>query len=507
MDNPLVMQIVLGLLVLMALVFGGLSIKTWRAWDVVGGFFVFLGAVSFLVLLSVSLKARRHWLKTLDQHQTENSRLLAEQERLLYGDLADVTQSEDSLRGVTAKLSRFLVDRGRVWRDCVPSPLGGDGTITVTVTGAAAGDPHPIPPNFILHVYRELPAADNVVLPAFYIGEFQVVSADETTVKLKPTLLSPSLLVGTRAQGAEFQNNFAATMIENATWALYEMLPPDGHRAFNDPDDLADLSVEGEPIFGEVQEAQIRQTFQQVLQNPFASIQPPSPQQLEALISQYLRDGKRAEASDPQDQVHLKVEFLKDHTEKVDTDVAQDILSETFFDSQGQAQVDFLRRGDDGTVTLKTGAVVVLPQEQANQLIRDGVCKLVEPIYVRQLTDFSKALHTQFDRWVDTQKKIAATNYNNQQMTAANQLTNQMIQTRQDERTKLESDLQYMTYERDQLAALREALEAQLAQLRDEIRGLLATNLALEQDLETTQQRISDQVDRAVEQAVSAAAP
>jgi predicted nuclease with TOPRIM domain len=502
MDNPLVMQIVLGLLVLLALVFGGLSFKNWRAWDVIGGFLVFASAVTFLVFLSVSLKARRHWLQKLDGYQKEHARLLDEQEKLLHGDLAAVTQTAESLRSISAKLSRFMVDRGRIWRDCVPAAPAGDGTITVA--GAEAGKPHQIPPNFILHAFREQPLQDGMIIPATYIGEFLVVASDDVSVQLRPTLLSPSLLASSRSNPNDFQINFGAVLIANATWSLYEMLPPDGHRVFVDMDVHPDLSIEGAPAFGQVKQEEVQAVFQFVMQHAFPTQQPPPQNAVLQALQQIVRDGLREEPTDPQDRIQVKVRFVKDHTEKVDTDVAQDILSDTFFDSQGQAQVDFLRRGDDGTVTLKPGAVVILRQDVANQLIRDGVCEAVERVYIRQLHDFSTAMHTLFDRWVDAQKETRGHLYNIAQMQTVNQQTSQMIQSRQDERTKLETDLQKVGFERDQMQALGTALETHLNNFRDEIRGLLAMNLALEEELETLQRRITEQVERAVDQAVAA---
>jgi hypothetical protein len=500
MDNPLVMQILLGVLVLLALVFGGLSAKTWRAWDVVGGFLVFLGAVIFLVLLATSLKARRHWMKTLDQYEKEYTQVTSEQEKLLYGDLTEAVQTEESLRSITAKLSRFMLDRGRIWRESVPAPPAGDGTITVSIAGATAEAPHQIPQNFVLYAFRDVPLADGRKVPAAYIGEFQVVAASPTNVQIRPTLLSPQLLAASST--SDFANRFVGNYIQNATWSLYELLPTDDHRTYTDPEVQPDLKVEGAPVFGAVNEGLLQEAFANVLQVATSVAQTfgtPVPNQaaIEQIVQRRLRDGRRAEPDDPPSETYLKVEFVQQHEEKVDSDVAQAVLNSNFFDSQGQAQVDFLRRGDDGTVTLQPGAVIVLPQEPANQLIRDGICKLVEPIFVRQLTDYTRGLQANFNRLVETQLKIRDSNYNMAQITAANQRISNLIQVRQDERNKVDADLKQVTYERDQVQMLVQKLQAALDKTKDEIRGLLSTNLSLEQDLSAIHQRIRDVVDQA----------
>lgn len=499
MDNPLVMQILLAVLILTALVVGGFSAKTWRAWDVVAGFLVFFSAAALLVLLSLSLKARRHWLKELDRYQKQYTAAVAEQTRLLYGDLTDVEQKDDSLKSLSAKLNRLLLDRGRVWREAVPAAPDAGGLITVTIAAAAAGSPHKIPQNFVLYVFREAASPTGVKIPITYVGEFQVAAVSETSVQLRAATLAPDLL--RLSSQPNFQEAFTNSFVANTTWSLYEMLPVDDHRVFADPDLQPNLKVVGEPVFGAANEQQVRETLQFAAQN---AAQAPRPELLEAMVARYLRDGRRAEPTDAPRDVQLKVEFVKDYTLQVDAEVPQAAMGPDFFDANGQAQVPFLRSGsENGAVTMRPGAVVVLPQEQATELINAGTCKLVEPIYVRPLRDYSFGLRSLYDRWVDTVNRVRLLQYNQKQLTDANGRINAVYLRRQDERSKLEADLAKVGYERTEITKLTQRLQQDLGQFEAAVNRLIRDNLALQQRLADAHRLITEQVERAVQEAVA----
>ena len=76
-----------------------------------------------------------------------------------------------------------------------------------------------------------------------------------------------------------------------------------------------------------------------------------------------------------------------------------------------------------------------------------------------------------------------------------------MLQEKQDERLKLEADVKKMTYEHQQMEGLKGQVEAQLAALKVNIRETLARCLSLEQQLENAQRYISENVERAVQEA------
>src|SRR5690606_19313084 len=128
-----------------------------------------------------------------------------------------------SIRSVRAEISRVLVDRGRVWRNCIPGNFDGQ-TVTVTTSpadpaGAAAPKPNNIAPKTVLYAFKEIPNAENILVPSVYVGEFQVTAATDTTVTLSPNLPLDS-------------EQLQQARTNDASWALYEIMPVDGHEFF-----------------------------------------------------------------------------------------------------------------------------------------------------------------------------------------------------------------------------------------------------------------------------------
>lgn len=486
--NPIVIQIILAVLVLTALVMGGLSVKTWRAWHVVAGFLVFLTAVGFLILLSMSLKARRVWLKELARLETQYATLVAEQVRLTYGDLASVTAGDD-LNSLSNRLHRLTLTQGRVWRGCTPEPMAADGSITVTISGAGPGQPHQIPANSVIYAFREVDTPQAGKIPVTYVGEFQVAAVTENTVQLRSSLPAPVLLA---APNVDFQGQF----INGVTWSLYEILPGDDHYLFTDPEQPVNLKTVGEPVFGRPNPEEVRQTLELVLANSPLPVPEPV---VQAILQAYLRDGTRVEAGDPPEVQFVKVEFVQSYREKVDSETSQSILSGSFFDAQGEAQIGFLQRG--GTLEMPVGSVAVLPKAQADQLINNGTCKEIETVYVRPLTDYAFALRDYYNRLVDLRNQIALTNYNKQKLEQTNANIESVIRSKQDERAKLTEELGQIQTERQFVSTLAQTLRQQLDTLRSELSRWFRANLAFHEELTELEREIIEAVNRASQQA------
>ena len=489
MDNPLLWQIILGVLVLAALVLGGLSTKTWRAWDVVAGYLVVLTAIAFLILASASLKTRRTWLQQVSRLQQQFDTLQADQQKLLHGDLTETVQVTPSLRSERYKLTRLLIDRGRVWRNCVPAAAEPDAVMVQVIQ--EAGATHQIPANMVMYVFREAPLEDGgMLVPAAYIGEFRVSTVNEAGVVLSPT---QQLTPGQRAQLG----------FGGATWSLYEKMPTDSHRLFTDTDIAPDLAREGAPIFGEVDEEELTEVFQFVQDNLPQESQLP-PERLAEIVNRFARDGQRATDVDSPDTVQLKVRFLKEHTVQVDTNVAQGALSSGAFDASGSAQVEYLQRADGDSVTIQPDAIVVLTPSVANQLIQQEICELVEPIFVRPLSNFSLALNRLYHRHRRNVQMVQSVRYNSTLLGAAKEKLDQQTIYRQQERTRVESDLEKVKFEREQISQLAQTMTEVRERLLSQLRQLFEDNIHLAKSLEAFHQAVISQTDREVESATSA---
>lgn len=495
MDNPLIWQIFLGIVVLAALVLGAYSVRTWRPWDIVAGFLVFFAALGFFILAALSLHTRRTWLQQVAQLESRYETLREQERTNLYGIPTEVPRVTPSLSSLRSQLARLLIDRGRVWRDTVPGTPAGDGTVPVTIT-ADAGTPHPITERMVLYAFREAPI-DGRRVPVAYVGEFQVASVTDTAISLRPS----------RQLTAD---QLAQLSVGEATWSLYEKMPTDSHLAFSNLDPMPRSEAEGQPAFGEVDEEAVRAVFTAVQSNLPAESQMPA-DRLEETINQFVRDGTRAAENDAPEAVQLKVRFDKEHQVQVDQ-LAQPMPEQeaaggdeggprkfsNYFNPQGLAEAPALQRPDDDFVTIRPGTVVVLHQEAANQLIRDQVATLIEPVYVRPLTDFTVALNTLHDRLVRTLQRIEAVRYNTATLQGAKEKIDRLAIQRQQERANVEADLTKVKYELEQLTALGNAVAQQREQLRRQMVGAYNESLRLADYLRQAQEIITEQVERSV---------
>jgi len=511
----MVYLVVLGLLFVLGIVFAILGRSTWRWPDILAGILVLIAALSFVFLLSLSLKTRREWVKTVAKERSDNDRLKAQNRRLLWGeDNEGALSGDDNLTSISTKLSRVLLDRGRVWRDTVPS-VGPNDTFNITIPGADAANPHQITPRFILYLFRENDVTVEGIplnVPTNYIGEFEVVAVAENSVQVRPILYSPGLRAVLEAQGANFTQVFSDYYVKQGDkgfeWSLYETLPIDDHLIFSIPDSEPDLAAVGEPAFGKPEDKAVNEIVELVTNKDIYSPREITPEMKQAMKNMYLHDGERADPEkDAAQQIYTKVRLSKEYVDKVDTDVgAAGTGNLQFFDSQGRTVADFLRTEEEpgktkGEITLPKDSVILVPQAQATIMIRDGVGAPVENVYLRPLNDYSTAIRSSYERLLDSRLKQRSTQRNLDLLTTANQALGRMLQQKQDERLKLEADVKKMTYEHQQMQGLEAQVDAQLAALKTNIRETLARCLSLEQQIENAQRYISENVERAVQEA------
>jgi hypothetical protein len=270
MDNPIIYQALGGLLIVFFLVMIYFFTKTWRWFHIVVVVFLFIAILVYIPWAAATYRTLNAW-GTLVTKSTKMVEDLEEKNfALRFGKFDDTEQKEESLRLIRAKISRVILDRGRVWRNCTPGPVANDFTVTVTTSapgaavvaapiapapgvvpavptppagtpppagGAAAAAP-PAPPapagppanriqeQTVLFVFREdvpppeLGVPPGPKLPHYYLGDFVAVGVSDTTVTLRP--LSPL------SQGdVDVLRN-----LPPSTWTLYETMPVDGHEWF-----------------------------------------------------------------------------------------------------------------------------------------------------------------------------------------------------------------------------------------------------------------------------------
>lgn len=532
MSNPVIYWVIGGLLVLFFFFLIWKFTQTWRVWHILAMFFMFAAALAMCGFAALSLRTHNTWRTQFTKLSRELEKEEQARTELLHGPIGEVIQSKPSIRSAIGDERRELIDRGRVWRGCIPLQAMPDDTVVVNTSAAPAVPPgvepaaEPAAPgegaapanggaapaapaatvdeNMIVHVFVEdlappeenLPAGTKV--PRMYIGEFVAAAVAGTNVTLKPT--SPL-------------DNFEKSWLRrgNATWVLYETMPVDQHRIFAaDPRGTPDLNQNADesPVFGAMDEAKLKRLFIEPTPE-----QAPSPEVFKQfqdrylrMVTPYQRDGRRASDEDPPENVWLKVRFTQPHKEEVDTagdPVGAVVSSQMFFD-RGRAEIAVLQRGK--AVEFKQGDVGVFPQADANRLIAtENVCELIEPVYVRKLNDYEYGFDNIRLQLAQLDKARRQLLRDTSEVTRANELALEQIALCQQARQKVAEDLEKTRLERDRITQYVAQLEGESTKLRDEMRMLYRVNFELANQLAQLDQQMTERIDRAAQAAVGPA--
>ncbi len=502
MDNPIIYQALGALLVLFFFFLTYMFTKTWRWFHVVCTFFVFGASIAFCCYVAMSYKTHAAWKTVERKNRLEAEKAQAEYEQLMYGDLTEVVQTTPSIRTQNAKFARMVIDRGRVWRGCSPQgPPQGDGSVTVSTipegTADAAALDNQIVQQMILYAFTEAeappelrptaqtdPLPPGTKMPEIFLGEFTATAVTTTSVTLAPTLPLDN-----------FQKQ--QLLVGGKTWTLFETMPIDGHNFFSgDPDGTADLNQNADvaPIFGEMEPAFLGQLLRKAPTVDDAAHQ--------RTLDAYLRDGKRAADSDPPEKTWIKVRFLEDHEETVDSDATLGGVtgSQDWFD-RGRSEIPLLQRG--GAAKFKKDAVGVFPQSDANDLIARGVCERIEPIYVRSLNDYEYQFRSTYLQMVQIRQTIERIDRNIEQLTSSNTRTETLIAYRTDEKTKLLEDLAKFKYEQKEITDYHDKLLAIFVAMKAELSELYRSNFLLSEELRTISEELTREINRRTAEAIA----
>ncbi len=392
------------------------------------------------------------------------------------------------------RLNRVLLDRGRVWRRCTPAAPAATGVVVSTVPPTETGQPgdpntakpNGIAANMVLYAFleNEDPKKENQV-PIAYLGEFVVADAQATSVTLQPTMPLDGQ-----------QQALIAT--QPAHWSLYEMMPIDSHQTFSDEDTVARvLDDTAQPIFGAMNEQNLRTVFATV------TAQPADSPIVAELVAAYLKDGSPASDQDVNqtpENIWLKLEFEKEHKERVDSNNLDPGMGGNYFDPEGYAEVSQLRRGEEASFRVKDVGVfpyaVDIDKNLVDGLISSGTCRNLGPYYVRTLRDYEEAFHDIQDRFVRRTEDMARAKRDLDALNATIAATSAESQYRHDEQAKLQQDLEGFQREQKQLTDLAATLDAQKTSLRDELSSLFQANLVLDQQLTEYNAKLTEEINR-----------
>jgi hypothetical protein len=490
---------ILALLVLGFLVIAYLAAQTWQVLHVVLLVFLFLATLGFSILAAATLKTQARFRTTYTKAKSELDNELARTEELTHGDLLAGDEASPALRILENKVSRELVDRGRVWRNLSLKDRAED-TISLDTTGwddpgcesvGMAEEGEPIEPvaaegaaaetaqarptglivGTIVFAFRETPirmlpeGLQQVLLgespirekdeknvcrvPTDYLGQYRVeeVATDSSSITLKPVIQ-----LGDRQIQMIQEGNFS--------WVLYEKMPADSHHAFTAfSEDQLKILLPAEALGLDAEN--------------YAKF-----------ISQYTRDQKRAEEADPPERKWFKLKFLKEYSVAVDL---QNPVPEPQqpFDPTGRSQSALLRQ--EGESKMSPGDEGVFDSQTKDKLVAEGIAEVVEPIFVRQLRDYEHEFLTHAAQVKALERDIERAN---EELTALNESIDKLkeqIAFRTDESNKLAQDKEGFEYERQVISDYRQALEAKWQAIRTELSRLYRINKQLVPSAETFQ--------------------
>ncbi len=486
MSNPLVIQIIGGLLAIFFIFLMVMCWKTWRVTHILFTFFVFAGTVTFFAFASFVLKTHAAWRSHYVDYSAAIEQAEAEQEMLLQGDLLEAEQSEDCIRSLRAELNDAVVDRGRVWPECtLTGPIDADTfrvrTVPASLPPTTQPTPNGIKPKDVMYVFAERMGPEGFKVPAYYLGEYVVDNASDMDVTISATLpLEPDQLQMINKPGM--------------TWALYELMPLDGHEVFAKMDEQEKMLV-GMDI------EELKMYIPNLFNWPA--------DKYEEFLQQFHRFNREATEDDSPEETWIQVKFVKPHSIQVDSDAEQSVLEGEgkYFDSSGRAIEGRLRQGEDGTVRFEVGDTGIFDVETADTLISDGLAEKVKSVYRRPLHDYEQFFRKAYYR----RQELAATKERVERdtntLTSLKAKADAQIAFRQDEKLKLEQDLVGFKTELANVKAYDQALQGKWQASRNRLSEMYRTNNQLAEELTRIQYQLANEINRRAAQATAQATP
>ncbi|MFG0262938.1 MAG: hypothetical protein ACF788_11155 [Novipirellula sp. JB048] len=474
---------ILGLLIVVVIGFLVLVWKAspeWRWYHISTVIAIMLLAVIFIFPTAGALKSRAAWHKVKEELEVRAEKAKAEQQTLKFGSPTDPEAGEGWV-AMMHDLSVIAIETGRVWRSLelkngdlngivlargddvagIPLDAGGE----AEPAAAAAASPL-VPEGLIVYGFAERPMPNATSpLPRFYLGEFRVTASTPDEVTLQPT------------STLEQVQQDAITSMQAGSWSVYEMLPLDGHQMF-----IAEGSVpDEENLFVLDDDQLLADLFESGIS--------------ESTLESYLRDGKQATPDDPPLSRWTRVEFIKKYTDQVDGQRTTAATDGNFFDGTGRALDSRLQRTDGDEVTFNVGDQLVLKEEAANQLIDQGVVKLINQYYVRPLNDYRFALRRIRLRLTALEAQDRQVEYQKQVLLDSIRATEAMLTSTQADKLKLEQDFEQSEKERIAIQAYHDETAKSLAETRAQLVLLYNRNQSLERELERIHSAIMDRMD------------
>ncbi|MBN1394107.1 MAG: hypothetical protein JW959_03700 [Pirellulales bacterium] len=214
-----------------------------------------LAAPFYFYLAARLLKTSENWSAAVDKYEARLEQLAQKEKELIDGVEEPDGTIKPGLRQLRIELHKLMVDRRRMWLNCVPSiktdPDSHTAEVSVTINDP---DPHGITEKTVLYAFADADMKEK----GRYLGEFTAAKVEGKRVVLAPTQRFSKRELGKLDAAAKAKH----------PWILYELMPQDNRE-----------------IFASLSDEQKRSLL------PASSVQ------------QYLKDGKPAAEDDPKNRV------------------------------------------------------------------------------------------------------------------------------------------------------------------------------------------------------------
>lgn len=463
--------IILGLLLIIFIAFCVMvwkAAQNWRWYHMVAAVITMILALVFLFPTAMSLKSRQAWHDLKEKLETQLEGVQEEHRLIMYGDPSDPSAPE-GLADLNVKMSKIGIEAGRRWRNldlqnadansislskpAPPPEIGGE----APAADPAANEPL-IPQELVVYGFAERNVANvDRKIPWTYLGEFRVTASSPTQVTLTPT--GP-------LEAAQIQEIGSGRA---TSWSLYEMLPLDGH----DPFVAAESQPSNDNVLGRVDDSLVRAILKDA--NPDT-------------ITKYLEDGKRDSPLMRQypESRWVKIEFTKKHPIDVDSPQQVGALDGSFFDESGRSLDSRLQRGEgQGEITFAVGEILIVKEEAAKQLVDvEGVAKLIDTYYMRPLNDYRYVLKRTRLRITALNTRLKELEFERDQLQAAFDATQKMVDIVQIEKVQLEQDLAQTQIEKKAIGDYHNQLVEDVRKAKETLTRLYKNNHMREQELD-----------------------
>ena len=183
---------------------------------------IIVASLGYFYLAAVTLKTHKYWRSVANAQKAKIEQYKEETKILKEGQRGE--DAAPGIRQTRMALYKLLIDRGRVWDNCMPERVvdAERGVIRLTTDSP---DPHRITNKMVLDIFEEKPIGEG----GRYLGEFRVTAAGDQPgdkqIALEPSTTMPP-------------EQLERLLASQGPWTLYEVLPSDNH------DVLAGLSEE-----------------------------------------------------------------------------------------------------------------------------------------------------------------------------------------------------------------------------------------------------------------------